>query len=67
VPDLEYLGGVSVGNHPDWLTFSPDSEFVYVANGGSDDVSIIDIEARVEVKRLPVGAAPKRNIAAVLP
>lgn len=67
VPDLRYLGGVSVGNHPDWLTFSPDSEYVYVANGGSDDVSIIDIETLAEVKRLAVGGAPKRNIAVVLP
>lgn len=67
LPDLEYLGGVETGNHPDWLTFSPDSRFVFVANGGSDDVSIIDIAAREEVERLPVGRAPKRNIAAVLP
>jgi YVTN family beta-propeller protein len=67
LPDLEYLGGVPAGNHPDWLTFSPDSRFVYVANGGSDDVSIIDIAALEEVVRLPVGSSPKRNIAAVLP
>jgi YVTN family beta-propeller protein len=67
LPDLEYLGGVSVGSHPDWLTFSPDSQFVYVANGGSDDVSIIDIDTLAEVKRLPVGSSPKRNIAAILP
>jgi len=67
VPDLEYLGGVATGSHPDWLTFSPDSRFVYVANGGSDDVSIVEIETLEEVVRLPVGSAPKRNIAAVLP
>lgn len=67
LPELEYLGGVPVGSHPDWLTFSPDSEFVYVANGGSDDVSIIDIDALEEIERLAVGSSPKRNIAAVLP
>jgi YVTN family beta-propeller protein len=67
VPDLEYLGGVATGNHPDWLTFSPDSRFVYVANGGSDDVSIIEIATLEEVVRLDVGSSPKRNIAAVLP
>jgi YVTN family beta-propeller protein len=66
LPDLELLGGVGVGSHPDWVTFSPDSQFVYVANGGSDDVSVIDVAARSEVKRLPVGGAPKRNITAVL-
>jgi YVTN family beta-propeller protein len=67
LPDLTYLGGVATGNHPDWLTFSPDSQFVYVANGGSDDVSIVEIDALEEVVRLPVGSAPKRNIAALLP
>jgi len=67
LPELEYLGGVATGNHPDWLTFSPDSRFVYVANGGSDDVSIVEIDTLTEVVRLPVGSSPKRNIAAVLP
>lgn len=67
LPDLAYIGGVETGSHPDWLTFSPDSRFVYVANGGSDDVSIIEIDTLEEVVRLPVGASPKRNIAAVLP
>ncbi len=67
VPELDYLGFVEVGSHPDWLTFTPDSRFVYVANGHSDDVSVIDIAAIEEVARLPVGAAPKRNITMMLP
>lgn len=67
LPDLEYLGGVAVGSHPDWLTFTPDSRFVYVANGYSDDVSVVDVAALEEVVRLPVGKAPKRNITALLP
>src|SRR5262249_20843473 len=25
LPDLKLLGGVHVGDHPDWLTFTPDS------------------------------------------
>jgi YVTN family beta-propeller protein len=67
LPEVEFLGGVRVGSHPDWLTFTPDSRFVYVANGHSDDVSIVDVAARREIKRLDVGSAPKRNIATVLP
>lgn len=67
LPDLELLGGVEVGSHPDWLTFTPDSRFVYVANGHSHDVSVVDIDALEEVVRLPVGQAPKRNITTVLP
>jgi YVTN family beta-propeller protein len=67
LPEVELLGGVRVGSHPDWLTFTPDSRHVYVANGHSDDVSIIDIASRREIKRLKVGSAPKRNITTVLP
>jgi YVTN family beta-propeller protein len=67
LPELKLLGGVGVGSHPDWLTFSPDSRFVYVANGASDDVSVVDIASLAEIERLPVGSAPKRNITALLP
>lgn len=37
-----------------------------VSNTGTDDVSIIDVRARREVKRVKVGKAPKRVVAAVL-
>lgn len=67
LPGLDYLGEVKVGSHPDWLTFTPDGRFVYVANGHSDDVSVVDIAAMQEVARIPVGSAPKRNITAILP
>src|SRR5688572_7694784 len=67
LPDMKLLGGVPVGDHPDWITFSPDSKFAYAANGGSDDVSVIDIAALKEVERIKVGSAPKRNITAILP
>jgi YVTN family beta-propeller protein len=67
LPDLLLLGGVPVGDHPDWITFSPDSKFAYAANGGSDDVSVIDIAAIKEIARIKVGSGPKRNITAILP
>ena len=67
LPEMTFLGGVKVGSHPDWITFSPDSKYAYAANGASDDVSVIDIERLVEVERVKVGSAPKRNITAVLP
>lgn len=67
LPDLKLLGGVHVGDHPDWLTFTPDSTRVYVANAGSNSVSAVDIATRKEVARIPVGQVPKRNITAVLP
>ena len=67
LPDLNFVGGVHVGNHPDWLTFTPDSKRVYVANAGSNSVSVVDTATIKEVTRIPVGQVPKRNITAVLP
>ena len=67
LPDLEYLGGVPVGVVPDWLTFTPDGKYLYSANAHSNTVSVIDVEAIKEVKVIPVGQVPKRNITAMLP
>jgi YVTN family beta-propeller protein len=67
LPDMKLIGGVPVGDHPDWITFSPDGKFAYVANGGSDNVSVIDLAAVKEIERITVGSAPKRNITAILP
>jgi YVTN family beta-propeller protein len=67
LPDLEYLGGVKVGVVPDWLTFTPDSKYLYVANAHSNYVSVVDVAARSEIKQIPVGQVPKRNITAMLP
>lgn len=67
LPDLQLLGGVEVGSHPDWVTFTPDSRFAYVANGHSNDVSVVDIAGMKEVARIAVGEAPKRNTTLVMP
>lgn len=67
MPDLKYLGGVRVGKVPDWLTFTPDSKFVYVANAHSNFVSVVDVAARKEIAQIKVGQVPKRNITAILP
>jgi YVTN family beta-propeller protein len=67
LPDLKMLGESKVGHHPDWLTFAPDGKRVYVANAGSNSVSVVDVAARKEITQIPVGQVPKRNITAVLP
>ena len=61
LPEIKYQGFVRSGHVPDWLTFTPDSKMVYVANAGSNSVSAIDIINRKEVARIPVGEVPKRN------
>ena len=67
LPGLKLLGFVKTGSTPDWLTFTPDSKMVYVANAGINVVSAVDIAARMEVARIPVGEVPKRNGTLVIP
>ena len=67
LPALELLGSVDVGTAPDWVTLTPDGETAYVANAGSNSVSVVDVVAMREVTRIPVGQVPKRNITAMLP
>jgi YVTN family beta-propeller protein len=66
MPDLKPLGIVMVGHHPDWLTFSPDSAYLYVACAGSNAVSVVDVKSMKEVSKIAVGEVPKRNITALL-
>ena len=67
LPDLKLIGSADVGRSPDWVTLTPDGKTAYVANAGSNSVSVIDIKAMKEVTRIPVGQVPKRNITALLP
>ncbi len=67
LPDLALQGESKVGHHPDWVTGTPDGKRFYVANAGSNSVSVIDVATRRELMQIPVGQVPKRNITAVLP
>jgi len=67
LPDLKLQGESKVGHHPDWVTGTPDGKLFYVANAGSNSVSVVDVAARKELMQIPVGQVPKRNITAVLP
>jgi YVTN family beta-propeller protein len=61
------LGYVQTGEVPDWITFTPDGTKVYVANSGSNSVSVIDTTTRKLVAVIPVGEVPKRNGAVLIP
>jgi len=67
LPDLKLEGSVEVGKSPDWVTLTPDGKMAYVACAASDYVSVVDLAAKREVAKIPVGQVPKRNITAVLP
>jgi YVTN family beta-propeller protein len=66
LPDLQLAGSVDVGIAPDWVTLTPDGRKAYVANAGSNSVSVVDLTTMREVTRIPVGQVPKRNITATL-
>jgi YVTN family beta-propeller protein len=66
LPDLKPSGYVKVGEVPDWISFTPDNK-VYIANSGSNSVSVIDVATRKEIGRIPVGEVPKRNGTVVIP
>jgi YVTN family beta-propeller protein len=67
LPDLRHLGAVPVAVDPFWMTFTPDSKFVYVSNAASASLSVIDTKSLKEVARIPVGQVPKRVVTALLP
>lgn len=68
LPDLNLLGGAALGGKgAGWLTIMPDDKTAYVANEHTNDVSVVDIKSLKEIARVPVGFAPARNIALMLP
>ena len=61
LPDLKPVGHVHVGQHPEWITLTPDGRFAYVAAAGDNAVSVVNTATLKEVARIPVGQVPKRN------
>src|SRR6202158_212168 len=58
--EVHPLGGSPTGVVPEWITFTPDSKFVYVSDSGARSVSAIDARTLKEVALIPVGEVPKR-------
>jgi len=54
---------IPTGACPNWITVSPDGQYVAVSNSASDDCSIIDTRTLRESARLKVGKGPKRLLA----
>lgn len=66
LPDIKPIGTVFVGQHPEWVTFTPDSKFVYIGAAGDNATFAVDVQTLKEVARIPVGQVPKRIATAIL-
>jgi len=68
LPDLKLIGGAALsGKGANWLVIAPDDKTVYVANGETNNVSVVDIATMKETGVIPVGFAPERNTMWVAP
>jgi YVTN family beta-propeller protein len=56
-----------IGAVPEWITFTPDSQRVYVSNSGARSVSVIDVRTLKSVDVANVGEVPKRINTLTLP
>jgi YVTN family beta-propeller protein len=66
LPDLEPVGHLNVGQHPEWVTLTPDGKVAYVAAAGDNSVTAVDTATLKVIARIPVGQVPKRNGTALL-
>jgi YVTN family beta-propeller protein len=55
---LETKTTIAVGDAPAEVTFSPDGSHAFVANTGSDSVSVIDVGNKTVVETIQVGDTP---------
>jgi YVTN family beta-propeller protein len=67
LPLVHPLGRAPTGGVPEWITFTPDSKFVYVSNSAARSVSAIDAETLKEIAEIPVGEVPKRINTLLIP
>lgn len=60
LPDLREIGRVRVGQHPEWVTFTPDSKTVYIGAAGDNETHAIDVASMKKIATIAVGQVPKR-------
>ncbi len=66
LPDLKPMGSVFVGQHPEWITYTPDGKFAYIGAAGENMTAAVDVKTMKVVAKIPVGQVPKRVGTAVL-
>jgi YVTN family beta-propeller protein len=55
---FEVMATIKVGKRPWGIAISPDGKKLYVANGPSDDVSVVDVAQEKETGRIKCGQSP---------
>jgi YVTN family beta-propeller protein len=60
LPDLTEIGQVFVGQHPEWVTFTPDGKTAYIGAAGDHVTFAVDVATMKTLARIPVGQVPKR-------
>lgn len=66
LPDLKPMGSVFVGQHPEWITYTPDGKFAYIGAAGENMTAAVDVKTMKVVAKIPVGQVPKRVGTAIL-
>jgi YVTN family beta-propeller protein len=59
IPGQTVVATIPVGSFPYGITISPDSKTVYVANSGSNNVSVIDVASNTLTTTISVGVYPE--------
>ncbi len=49
-----------MGQHPEWVTFTPDGKYVYIGAAGDNETHAIDVATMKVVAKISVGQVPKR-------
>jgi YVTN family beta-propeller protein len=55
------LNEIKVGLHPNAIISSADKKLIYVSNGNSDNISVIDVETQIVVDSIAVGLFNERK------
>ncbi len=56
--DGSLITEIKVGLHPNDIIHSSDNQFVYVSNGNSDNISVIDTRSKKVIEEIPVKLFP---------
>jgi len=60
LPGLEEIGRAFVGQHPEWVTFTPDGKTAYIGAAGDHVTYAVDVQSMATRAVIPVGQVPKR-------